>query len=135
MLQDTVRTPDNPVFYGIGNAVIDIYAEAETFQEPLKKDEFIHVENSVLDSILNSGIIEKMRTPGGSAVNTLKTAAHFGAQCFFSGSTGTTRRAPVRRSASGSRENTPSRTTTQRNAAPSPAGSARRSAVPRAAVR
>ena len=89
MLQDTVRTLDNPVFYGIGNAVIDIYAEAETFQEPLKKDEFLHVENSILDSILNSGIIEKMRTPGGSAVNTLKTAAHFGAQCFFSGSTGT----------------------------------------------
>ena len=94
----------NIYFYGIGHSMVD-YFEEKVSSEKLKKCEKtifenlenkialenkkgpFHLESSDFQRVFDE-ISPKIRKTGGTAVNILKVAAKFGADCFFSGSVG-----------------------------------------------
>lgn len=103
-MRSIMEKEKNIYFYGIGHSMVDYFEEKVSSEklEKCKKNIFENLENKVslenkkgpfhLEDSEFQGIFDeispKIRKTGGTAVNILKVAANFGADCFFSGSVG-----------------------------------------------
>ncbi|MCQ2612440.1 MAG: PfkB family carbohydrate kinase [Treponemataceae bacterium] len=80
--------------YGIGRAMTDCFfmvRENALLPSGMEWNGFSHKTGPAFDetlALLRSLSFDYCRKTGGSAANILKTAAHFGAECFFTGSVG-----------------------------------------------
>lgn len=87
--------------YGIGHAMVDLYAVLPSHSVlpfPLKAGEAVHLDEGAMDDLIGdvqalcrgdqSKTVLFCKTAGGTTANILRTVAHLGAVCFFSGSTG-----------------------------------------------
>lgn len=95
-------TPQSIQFYGIGHAMVDLYAvlpPSSLLPSPLKAGKAVHLAENAMDNLV--GQVQAMckddqsktalfyKTAGGTTANILRATARLGAACFFSGSTGT----------------------------------------------